>query len=97
MKKFYKVEAFRSGLECAVKHVFNVYSENEAAAKNMVYRHTRIRGYHVRIANIKEIEVIKLLGTACAKAKDKEAKDIIGYVASLLSLLSVSGCREVDE
>ena len=42
MKKFYKVEAFRPGLECAVKHVFNVYSENEAAAKNMVYRYTRI-------------------------------------------------------
>ena len=94
MKKFYKVEAFRPGEESAVKHVFNVYSENEAAAKNMVYRYTRIRRYRVRIANIKEIEVIKLLGTACAKAKDKEAKDIIGYVASLLS---VSGCREVAE
>lgn len=94
MKKFYKVEAFRPGDESALKYTFHVYSENEQSAKNMVYRYTKVRGYRVRIANIKEIEVIKLLGTAYTKAKDKNAKDIIEYVASLLS---VSGCREVEK
>ena len=77
-----------------MKYTFHVYSENEQSAKNMVYRYTKVRGYRVRIANIKEIEVIKLLGTAYTKAKDKNAKDIIEYVASLLS---VSGCREVEK
>ena len=80
MKKFYKVEAFRPGEESAVKHVFNVYSENEAAAKNMVYRYTRIRGYRVRIANIKEIEVIKINPAPGGNAKNVEYARILSKV-----------------
>lgn len=92
MKKFFEVEAISRYKENTLKHVFNVYSENEVSAKSMVYRHTKIMEYRVKIINIKEIEVIKLLGWCCAKAENKELKNMIGYIASVLS---VGGLREV--
>lgn len=92
MKKFYKVEAFRPGEEKALKYTFHVYSENEPSAKNMVYRYTKYNGYRVRIANVKEIEILKLLGMASAKTKEEEVREIIDYVANVLS---VGGCRRV--
>lgn len=92
MKKFYKVEAFRPGKESALKYTFHVYSENEQSAKNMVYRYTKYNGYRVRIANVKEIEILKLLGMASAKTKEEEVREIIDYVGQVLY---VSGCRRV--
>lgn len=94
MKKFFKVEAISRYKETTLKRVFNVYSETEVSAKSMVYRHTKIMGYRVKIINIKEIEVIKLLGWCCAKAENKELKDMIGYIASVLS---VGGIRDVKD
>lgn len=92
MKKFYKVEAFRPGEESALKYTFHVCSENEPSAKNMVYRYTKYNGYRVRIANVKEIEILKLLGKASAMTEDKEVKKIIDYVSDVLC---VDGCRMV--
>lgn len=92
MKKFYKVEAFRPGEEGALKYTFHVYSENEPGARNAVYRYTNFRGYRVRIANVKEIEILKLLGKASAMTEDKEVKKIIDYVSDVLC---VGGCRRV--
>lgn len=94
MKKFYKVEAFRSGEESALKYTFHVYSENEPSARNAVYRYTKYRGYRVRIANVREIEILKLLGKASAMTEDKEVKKIIDYVGDLLC---VSGCTRVSD
>ena len=93
MKKFYKVEAFRPGEENALKYTFHVYSDNEQSAKNMVYRYTKYNGYRVRIANVKEIEILKLLGMASAKAKEEEVREIIDYVGQVLY---VSGCWRVS-
>lgn len=94
MKKFYKVEAFRPGEESALKYTFHVYSENEQSARNAVYRYTKYRGYRVRIANVKEIEILKLLGKASAMTEDKEVKKIIDYVGDVLC---VDGCRSVSD
>ena len=88
MKKFYKVEAFRPGEESALKYTFHVYSENEPSAKNMVYRYTKYNGYRVRIANVKEIEILK--GINEKKRDFTLALFVWGYSGTTISLTSVS-------